>query len=295
MQHYLQHSAGRRVDDHSVVARKPLLKFPQLARSQKRGSYCYRHAVRSSLKPETQRQSQGISAPPVRLLTPPPPPPPPQATGPSRRTLLGIVLGGSLLSYAARKSTEPKFYKDEYGIRYLKTDKGSPVAVTADRRGNIMMVDRAGNLYYDAGSPQLGVYMVTMQGELYTIYMDDKGEQQTSLLGNVKDLRSIKVKEIGGIPIEKLQAHYEIQRNRAGKKDGGLPDRIVGFPDKTNREMPPDSITFTKTGKGKIRLEAPPVLDDAEITLEEKKNLWPFTQIEPGGGKFHRGFEHGFE
>lgn len=56
--------------------------------------------------------------------------------------------------------TEPQFYKDEYGIRYLKTDKGNPVAVTADRRGNIMMVDQAGNLYYDAGSPQLGIYMV---------------------------------------------------------------------------------------------------------------------------------------
>jgi hypothetical protein len=56
--------------------------------------------------------------------------------------------------------TEPQFYKDEYGIRYLKTDKGNPVAVTADKRGNIMMVDQAGNLYYDAGSPQLGIYMV---------------------------------------------------------------------------------------------------------------------------------------
>ncbi len=56
--------------------------------------------------------------------------------------------------------TEPQFYKDEYGIRYLKTEKGNPVAVTADKRGNIMMVDQAGNLYYDAGSPQLGIYMV---------------------------------------------------------------------------------------------------------------------------------------
>lgn len=46
MQHCLQHSAGRLIDDHSAVIRKPLLKFPQLARSQKSGSYCYRHAVR---------------------------------------------------------------------------------------------------------------------------------------------------------------------------------------------------------------------------------------------------------
>lgn len=56
---------------------------------------------------------------------------------------------------------EPQFYKDKYGVRYLKTDKGSPVAVAADKRGNIIMLDRAGNQYYDAGSPQLGVYMVS--------------------------------------------------------------------------------------------------------------------------------------
>lgn len=205
--------------------------------------------------------------------------------------MLGIVLGGSLLSYAARKSQEPQFYKDKYGVRYLKTDKGSPVAVAADKRGNIIMLDRAGNQYYDAGSPQLGVYMVTMKGELYNIYTDTEGEQQTTLLGNVKDLRSIKVKEIGGIPIEKLQAHYEIQRNRAGKKDGGLPDRIVGFPDQTPLQLPPDTVKVYKNGKGKVRLEGPPVLDEGAIFLEEKKNLWPFTQIEPGGGKFHRGME----
>ena len=92
----------------------------------------------------------------------------------------------------------------------------------------------------------LHTVQVTMKGELYNIYTDDKGEQQTSLLGNVKDLRSIKVKEIGGIPIEKLQAHYEIQRNRAGKKDSGLPNRIVGFPDQTPVHLPPDTVKVYK-------------------------------------------------
>ena len=92
----------------------------------------------------------------------------------------------------------------------------------------------------------LHTVQVTMKGELYNIYTDTEGEQQTTLLGNVKDLRSIKVKEIGGIPIEKLQAHYEIQRNRAGKKDGGLPDRIVGFPDQTPLQLPPDTVKVYK-------------------------------------------------
>lgn len=44
-------------------------------------------------------------------------------------------------------------------------------------------------------------------------------------------------------------------------------------------------------GKPKVRLEGPAVLDEGAIQLEEKRNLWPFTQIEPGGGKFQRGTE----
>lgn len=50
-------------------------------------------------------------------------------------------------------------------------------------------------------------------------------------------------------------------------------------------------LCFLQNGKGGVRLEGPPVLDEGAISLEEKKRLWPFTQIEPGGGKFHRGIE----
>ena len=46
-----------------------------------------------------------------------------------------------------------------------------------------------------------------------------------------------------------------------------------------------------KDGKPQVRLEGPAVLDEGAIELEEKRNLWPFTQIEPGGGKFQRGIE----
>ncbi len=87
---------------------------------------------------------------------------------------------------------------------------------------------------------------VSMKGDLYNFYTDSEGEQQTSLLGNVQDLRSIKVKEIAGIPIEKLQAHYDIQRNRAGKKDAGMPDRMIGFPDQTPVPLPPGTVNVYK-------------------------------------------------
>lgn len=57
-----------------------------------------------------------------------------------------------------------------------------------------------------------------------------------------------------------------------------------------------DALAALQDGKGKdgkpqVRLEGPAVLDEGAIELEEKRNLWPFTQIEPGGGKFHRGVE----
>lgn len=57
---------------------------------------------------------------------------------------------------------EPKIYHDKYGVRYLKTAKGNQVAVGIDKEsGNIMMVDHAGNLYYDTGDQKIGMYMVS--------------------------------------------------------------------------------------------------------------------------------------
>lgn len=88
-----------------------------------------------------------------------------------------------------------------------------------------------------------------MKGEMYNFYLDTEGEKQTSLVGNINDLRSIKVKEIGGVPIEKLQAHYEIQRDRAGKMDGGFPDHVVGFPQKSSVPLPPHTVKMYKVSQ----------------------------------------------
>ena len=74
------------------------------------------------------------------------------------------------------------------------------------------------------------------------MYTDTSGQQQSTLLGNVADLRTVKVKEVGGIPIEKLQAHYDIQRDRQGRKDSGMPSSIVGFPDERQIPLPPDTV-----------------------------------------------------
>lgn len=85
-----------------------------------------------------------------------------------------------------------------------------------------------------------------MDGDMYNIYTDESGEQQSKLMGNMGDLRTIKVKEVGGVPIEKLQAHYDIQRDRAGKKDTGMPNFILGFPDDRQVPIPTSAITVQK-------------------------------------------------
>jgi len=162
------------------------------------------------------------------------------------------------------------------------------IAVGTDRQtGNIMMVDPAGNLYYDTGEQKLGFYMVSNKGDLFNMYTDTSGEQQSVLLGNVADLRTVKVKEVGGIPIEKLQAHYEHQRNQNGKRDTGMPSSIVGFPDDRQIELPPNAVKVYENGKNKLEIDVPPVLDEGAIDLEEKNNWWPFA--EPGGGPLQRG------
>lgn len=83
---------------------------------------------------------------------------------------------------------------------------------------------------------------VSNKGDLFNMYTDTNGAQQSMLLGNVADLRTVKVKEIGGIPIEKLQAHYEVQRDWQGRKDSGMPSSIVGFPDDRQLPLPPDTV-----------------------------------------------------
>ncbi|KAL3154579.1 hypothetical protein ABBQ32_014032 [Trebouxia sp. C0010 RCD-2024] len=163
MQQHCLLTSGTASCTRPPTRRNTVLTFQRSFRSFNRSCTGSKRSIQCSYKPETQRQSQNVPAPPVKASPPPPPPPPPPpiaTEGPSRRTIGLLLLAGSLVSYALKKSQEPQFYRDKAGIRYLKTDKGNPVAVTTDDRGNIMMVDPAGNLYYDTGSPQLGIYMV---------------------------------------------------------------------------------------------------------------------------------------
>lgn len=99
----------------------------------------------------------------------------------------------------------------------------------------------------------LQTLQVTMKGEMLNMYTDEQGEQQTALVGNIYDLRSKKIKEIGGVPIEKIQAHYEIQRDRAGRKDRGFPDRVVGFPEQSTLRLPPDTVKVYKVRDNSTR------------------------------------------
>lgn len=44
---------------------------------------------------------------------------------------------------------------------YFKTPAGSWVAAAEDKQGRFFMIDQAGDLYFDTGDPQVGMYAVS--------------------------------------------------------------------------------------------------------------------------------------
>lgn len=47
---------------------------------------------------------------------------------------------------------------------YARTPQGNWVASAADPAGRVFVIDQAGDLYYDSGNPQVGVYAVRGTG-----------------------------------------------------------------------------------------------------------------------------------
>lgn len=43
---------------------------------------------------------------------------------------------------------------------YFKTPEGNWVATATDDRGRLFMIDEIGDLYYDSGDPEIGLYAV---------------------------------------------------------------------------------------------------------------------------------------
>lgn len=236
---------------------------------------------RGSVSRETKR-SMTPSAPPVGIPPPPPPPPPPPMgtyeagselkIDISRRGLLGIMIGGTLAWYGALKVGSPIASVDRgKGVALLRTKGGNIVGAAQDDMGRLFLFDGAGNLYYDTGDPSLGIYIVDTSGNMYNEFLEpESSEVKRVAVGNIADITSISVTEIGGVPIE------ELQKSVRGFKGG----RIVGFakpPDENSLTwenlMPPNAPASVPRGGGAVK--PPPMLEDFELDLKPQGRALP--------------------
>ncbi|PSC72567.1 hypothetical protein C2E20_4174 [Micractinium conductrix] len=232
--------------------------------------------TRASWQTERERElARNVPPAPPARVPPPPPPPPPPAPEPivendlniSRRALFGIMVGGTALWYAALRGGYPLTTVDKQkNVALLKTKGGNLVAATQDSAGRIFMFDAAGNLYYDTEDPRTGMYVVDTAGDMFNQFVDKNGKVVRVPVGNIGDLRSITVEEVGGVPIR------ELQRSIKGLRGG----RVTGFVQRADpREvfdlMPPNAPAGANMDR--TRIEPPPFLEDIEVDLQPKGGL----------------------
>ena len=77
---------------------------------------------------------------------------------------------------------------------------------------------------------------VDLQGDMYNLFMDRDGEPNQVRVGNVADLASINVKDIGGIPTQSLA-------EAVGARDAGMSGgKMMVFPDFPRKNATPDEL-----------------------------------------------------
>ncbi|GFR52646.1 hypothetical protein Agub_g15238 [Astrephomene gubernaculifera] len=187
---------------------------------------------------------------------PPPPPPPPEVLTDmpfpfrSRREIALSMLGGSAALWLFNHKV--LFPIDSFGERppidfslagytdltpeefvYFKTPAGRWVAAAEDEQGRFFMIDEVGDLYYDSGDPDVGLYAMDTQGNLFNFYRDTDGQQKITPVGNVADLKSFKISEIAGIKLDRDV-------------------NVVAFQDGTTAPLPPGS-TYVDPFSGELR------------------------------------------
>ena len=177
------------------------------------------------------------------------------------------MLGGTAAWYAYIKTGVPFAGVDRNrGVALLKTKQGNVVAATQDEAGRIFLFDKAGNIYYDTEDPRVGMYIVDTRGEMYNEFVDANNKVQQVYIGNIGDITSIKVEEVGGVSVR------ELQKSVKGFKGG----QVIGFPKVPDANsppswenlMPPNAPAGVPQGGGRLR--PPPLLEDLEIELESK-------------------------
>lgn len=129
------------------------------------------------------------------------------------------MLGGSLAWYAAISgfaTNAPIAGVDrQRNIAVLRTKGGNLVAATTDDQGRVFMFDKAGNIYYDTEDPRTGMYIVDRRGDMYNVYVDLDGKVQRVPVGNISELATVEVGEVGGVSLKELQKSVgEVQSGR---------------------------------------------------------------------------------
>lgn len=103
-------------------------------------------------------------------------------------------------------------------------------------------------------------------GDMYNEFVDANGKVQQAFVGNLADLRSLKVKEIGGVDIK------DLQKSVKGFRGG----RIVGFPKAADPNspswedvLPPNAPAGVNRDGNKVM--PPAFLEDMEVELEPSR------------------------
>ncbi|GLC36467.1 hypothetical protein PLESTB_000151400 [Pleodorina starrii] len=205
-----------------------------------------------------------LKAPPAALpppkgssnyMPPPPPPPPPMVNDApfpfrSRREIVLTMLGGSAALWLLNHNVLAPI--DSFGANppvnfslagytdlkaeefvYFKTPGGRWVAAAEDEQGRFFMIDEVGDLYYDSGDPNIGLYAMDTEGNLFNFYRDTDGEQKITPVGNVAELKQFKISEIAGIKLDRDV-------------------NVVAFQDGSTAPLPPGS-TYIDPYTGELR------------------------------------------
>lgn len=174
---------------------------------------------------------------------------------------------------------------------FAKTREGHWLATAADPQGRLFMVDELGDLYYDSGDPRLGMFAVDTRGDVYNFYQDVGGERKITPVGNVKDLRKFKIREIAGQKLDRPVELTAFADRNAGRvplppnsvrvgSDGKLkgPDELL-----EGAEVPRDNPWERLMGRG-LEGERRYLFDRYEVDLEDRrpvrKQLWEQTLLE---------------
>ncbi len=95
---------------------------------------------------------------------------------------------------------------------------------------------------------RIGCAQVALNGDMYNLFLDRDGEPNQIKVGNVQDLSTVNVKDIGGIPAQSLAAAVgERNKGMAGGKMMVFPDfpRENASPEEMQKyTLPPTAPAF---------------------------------------------------